>query len=365
VNESSSRWGAGDNMDPDGRKGPTEGSPNEPVSVDLMALKSVSAQELPSVQETVEAIRGRAAEKVPPHSRIWRGIMSGWIVFKSRPAFVALAMGVVVVAVFLVLPVSYDRLTGYDVSLTLQGGAGGVGSPEIAAIARSLKARVGAPHVQVDAIAEGGAPKFILHASSGERSRAKVVGAAEQLARELASKSIAAAVQVSAHKERVRYLMAAYALDQIIQVSVDGKSAAELQSEIQQRLAAAGVSDMQVSVTDRPEGGREITLKVERQRDASTGTPETELPQLVLTKDGVPLTGGLSVKVKKIRREGAGTELVVDVTSNGKVVSADIPNADAMSDADIATAIASQLRAGGIDVQVTVQNGEIKIDPAK
>lgn len=344
----------------------------ESVEADLAAWKRVSARGVPSLEQTMQTVRSRAAEEdaAPLRTKLWREIMSSFTLLKSRPGLAALAVAAVVVIAALVVPVSYSRVTGHDVSLTLAAGAGGAGAgapsqAELASIAKSLKARVGAPHVAVEMMEENGGVKYVLHAATSERSRAKVALEAESFARELAAKSIAASVAVSPVVEQVRYPVAAYAWDQIIQISIDGKSSSQLQSEIQQRLAAAGVTGAQVSVTDAPNGGHEVSVKVEKVADGSNPTSSMPEPQLVLTKGGVPLAGGFSVRVKKEKRSGSGTELVIDVTSDTKTATVDIPNSDSMSDTQLAAAIQSQLQAKGILATVSVTNGEIKIDPVK
>jgi len=342
----------------------------ESVEADLAAWKRVSAREMPGLEQTMQTVRSRAAEEeaAPLRTKLWREIMSSFTLMKSRPGLAALAVAAVAVIAALVVPVSYSRVTGHDVSLTLAAGAGGAGAPsqaELASIAKSLKARVGAPHVSVAMMDENGSTKYVLHAATSERSRAKVALEAESFARELAAKSIAASVAVSPVVEQVRYPVAAYAWDQIIQISIDGKSSSQLQSEIQQRLAAAGVTGAQVSVTDAPNGGHEVSVKVEKVADGSNPPSSMPEPQLVLTKGGVPLAGGFTVRVKKEKRSGSGTELIIDVTSGSKTATVDIPNSDSMSDTQLAAAIQSQLLAKGINATVSVTNGEIKIDPVK
>jgi len=158
----------------------------------------------------------------------------------------------------------------------------------------------------------------------------------------------------------------AYAFDQIINISVDGKSSAALEQEIRDRLAQAGVPDAQVSVTDAPQGGREIKMTVERQQDAASATPPEPMPQVVLTKNGAPLAGGegLAVKVQKKKMDGV-TSLTVDVTSDGKAGRAEVSNSDTMSDAALANAISTQLQQQGLNVKVTVAAGKISIESVK
>ncbi|HMI30152.1 MAG TPA: hypothetical protein VK527_00310 [Candidatus Limnocylindrales bacterium] len=284
---------------------------------------------------------------------------------RTRPAVAAVVFGVLLVVIAMVVPVSYQRVVGQDVALTFAGK--GIGREQIGAIARELKGVLGSDGVVVDASAVDQGTQFVLRATSPQRSGAGVQRVAGEFARGLAAKGYSASFQVTPHRERVRYPAAAYAWDQIIRISVDGKSAAQLQSEIQSRLSDAGVPDAQVSVTDRPEGGREIKLKVERQAvgDASTATPEP-LPQVVLTKDGAPLAGGegFAVKIQKKKINDAVT-LTVEVTSNDKSAKAEVPNSQSMSDADLANAITTQLTQAGVEARVTVVAGKVSVEPVK
>ncbi len=288
--------------------------------------------------------------------------MSAFQTAKRRPAMAAVAIGAVVVIAALFVPVSYERAVGNDVGLTLSGDRV---QPELRAIAQDLKGRLGTGAVSVEAIQEEGAPQFVLRTSSNERSREKVEGAALAFARELAAKGYSASVQVTPRRETVRYPVAAYAWDQIIQISVDGKSAPQLESEIRQRLGEAGVPDAQVSVTDHPGGGRDVTLKVERQHQGPAGSaPAEPMPQLVLTKDGAPIADGFGVKIRKKNLNGV-VSLLVDVTQDGKAATAEIPNAGSMSDAELASAISSRLTQAGINARVQVVNGEVKVEAVK
>jgi hypothetical protein len=186
-------------------------------------------------------------------------------------------------------------------------------------------------------------------------------------ARGLAAKGYAASVQVTPHRERVRYPAVAYALDQMIRISIDGKTSAAIEQEIRDQFAKAGVPDAQVSVTDAPQGGHEVRLTVERQHDGDASAPPPEqLPQVVLTKNGVPLGGGegLSVKVQKKKADGV-VSLSVEVTSNGKSAKAEVPNSGSMSDAALADAISTQLKQQGLDVKVNVVGGKVSVETLK
>lgn len=284
---------------------------------------------------------------------------------RTRPLVAAAAVAVVLVVASMVIPISYDKVTGQDVALTLA--SGDLPMEQVAGVAKDMKARLGAESVSVEAEAGNSGTSFVLRATASDRSRAEIAEEASGFVRELASKGVSASVNVAPHKERVRYPVAAYAWDQIIQISVDGKSAVELENEIRQRLAEAGVPNAEVSVTDAATGGRNVSLRVERLRtsDDPSTEPREPMPQLVLTKDGAPLGGENAVKVqvqKRKTQDGAVT-LVADVAAHGKSAKIEVPNVQSMSDSELASALQARFREAGLNLNVTVTNGDLKIEP--
>src|SRR5437016_1940049 len=331
---------------------------------DLAALRKVSAKELPDLETTIRMARQRVPDSGPWHWKIRREIMALLHSIRTRPAVAAAVLAALVILVASAVPVSYQRVTGHDVALTLTGK--GIGTQELRAVAQDLKNLLGSGAVMVNASAENGGSAYVLRTTSAKRAGTEVQHAAAEFARSLAAKGYSASVAVTPHRERVRYPAVAYAFDQIIRISVDGKTAAALEAEIRDKLSQAGVPNAQVSVTDHPGGGRDIRLTVERQHVGDAGTAPEPMPQLVLEKNGAPLEGGegFSVKVQKKKIDGA-TSLTVDVTANGKSAKVEVPNSDSMSDAALTDAVSSQLRQAGIDARVTVTNGKIEIEPAR
>jgi hypothetical protein len=331
---------------------------------DLAALRDLSARDVPDLGATIQAIRRRGVESGPERWNFRRNVMALLHSVRTRPAIAVAAAGVIAVLVAMVMPVSYERVVGQDVVFTVAGK--GIGDQEIAGVARGFKEALGASGVSVEALA-GDGPSFVLRAALPKRLDASPRRATADFARELALKGYSASIQVTPHHERVRYPAVAYAFDQMIRISVDGKSAAALEQEIRDRLAQAGVPDAQVSVTDRPEGGRDVRLKMERQQDGTVpgGQPEP-MPQVVLTKNGAPLAGeeAFAVKIQKRKIDGT-TSLIVDVTSSGRNAKAEVANPESMSDPALADAIASQLRRAGVEVRVTVTGGKVSIESMK
>ena len=332
---------------------------------DLAALRDLSARDVPDLDATIQAIRRRGVESGPERWNFRRNVMALLHSVRNRPATAVAAAGVIALLVAMVMPVSYERVVGQDVAFTVTGK--GIGDQEIAGIAREFKGALGASGVGVEAVAEADGPSFVLRAALPKRLDAGLRRATADFARELALKGYSASVQVMPHRERVRYPAVAYAFDQMISISVDGKSAAALEQEIRDRLAQAGVPDAQVSVTDRPEGGRDVRLKMERQQDGTVpGTQPEPMAQVVLTKNGAPLTGGeaFAVKIQKRKIDGS-TSLIVDVTSEGRNAKAEVANPESMSDPALADAIASQLRRAGVEVRVTATGGKVSIESMK
>jgi len=331
------------------------------LRADLAALKKVSDRDLPDLKQVIHDISRRQPERVTPIMGWRRRIMAAVQTMKARPALAALAAAVILIAIGMVVPVSYDRVTGHDVSISLAGAA--FTPDQIAPTATEMKTRLGAEGVQVEASEDNGAARFVFHTTLPERSRAEAARKAGAFVRELAQKGIAASLTVAPHKEHVTSPAVAYAWNQIIQISVDGKSASALESEIKQRLAESGVPDAQVSVKDSPAGGREISVNVQRQNFGGAPAGEQPAPELVLTKNGAPITGGSTVKIKKMKDQTGATSLVVETSDHGKTATATVPNSDKMSDAELQNALTTQFRQAGLNVQVEVVGGQIRVRP--
>ena len=330
---------------------------------DLEALREFSTRDVPELDDAIQTIRRRGLNSGPGWN-FRRNVMALLHSVRTRPAIAAVAFGALAVLVAMVVPVSYERVVGQDVALTVAGT--GLETSEISGVAQGLKKALGAGSVMVEAISENGTPSFVFRTTVPKRVGADMQRTTADFAHALAAKGYSASVQVAPHREHVRYPAVAYAFDQIINISVDGKSSAALEQEIRSRLAQAGVPDAQVSVTDRPEGGREVRLNMERQLEGTSPSQPEPMPQVVLTKDGAPLTGGegFAVKIQKVKTNGA-MSLIVDVTSNGKNAKAEVANPESMSDPALAAAITSQLQRAGIDARVTVTGGKISVEATK
>jgi hypothetical protein len=316
------------------------------IDHDLDALRSLSDRALPELEASLRAARRRAAGER-------KGFAMALHFLRTRPAL-ATALGVILVAVgLLVVPVSYERTVGYDVTLTLAGN--GLPEAQVPEIAHGFKETLGASGATVNAAIENGRLTYVLKASAQRDVR----GNAEAYAKELNARGYSASVTATPRRETVSTNVYAYAMSRVIEISTDGKSAVQLESEIRARLTAAGVTGAQVSVTDGS-NGREVRIEAHDLKHEGGAAPE--VPELVLTKDGKPIAGGDMVRVMKKKDPSGSTTLSLAVTSEGRSTTVEVPNADSMGEAALAATIQSKLLAAGFDMVVTVRGDEIKVE---
>lgn len=275
---------------------------------------------------------------------------------KRRP-WLATALGAGAIAiVLLAVPVSYSKTTGHEVSLTVNRAA--LGQGDLAAFARELKAALRADHVAVRD--ENGTLTWTATVpTSALRDPSPV---AQAIAKQLTAKGYVASAAIQPIRERVSGNVYAFARDRMITVETAGKSAAQIEGEIRQRLAEAGIPDANVSVTD--EGGqRKVEVRMERHSDHPVTGDEEPGIGLQLTKNGTPVGTAEGFQVKVLHRKtDAGVSLVVEVQSGDRTAKAEIPNFQTLGDAGVAAEIERQLAAVGVQARVTVQGDRIEIE---
>jgi hypothetical protein len=320
-------------------RGDAEGSRRAAeINQDLKALRVSTTRELPTMEPIVGRTRGSSRAPAAWEER-WMATIR---LLKGRPWLTTAVAAAVMAVVLLVIPISYQRTAGHDVALTV---AGNLGAAQVSDVARGLGAVLGVPGVRVEARPDNGAPRFAFRVSVPEKPGVNTAGLAKAYAKGLAARGIAATATATPRVERVWGTVYAYARDQVIRISVDGKSAAALEAEIRQRLAESGVADAQVSVTDEGNHGRRISVEMKHE---NTGTgADCTIPQLELTQDGLPAMGpnGSAVRVEKKMVQGSGTVLALEVTQKGHSANIEIPHVETMSDPALASEIESRLRA--------------------
>jgi type IV pilus biogenesis protein CpaD/CtpE len=286
---------------------------------------------------------------------------------RRRPWMSAGLAGALVAVALLVVPFSYNRTIGHTVALTLSGG--NLDTNRAAGIARQMKQVLHADGVALEMNAGDGGTTYTLSSTVPNAAGIDAAAAANAFAGELKRLGYGAVATVAPVKERVNGSAYAFVRDRVIEVSVDGKTAAQLEDEIRQGLANAGVPNAQVSVTRNDADGRhELNLTVDAQKTV-TGPGAAEapevMPQLLLRQGDQPLGGkGFSVR-EELRRNAEGTTMTLHVQSDGKNVDITVPHSDTIGDAAIAAQVETQLRAAGIDATVSVTNGRVRFENHK
>jgi hypothetical protein len=241
----------------------------------------------------------------------------------------------------LLWPISYERMVGHSVQLTVALGDKTT-APEEAArllpprgLAKQIKTALRADSVRVELSRGEAGTQMTFTARVPQRSRAEVdvrtAALLKELQRELSTSSLAPTlqVQVSERREQVSGRVYAMALDRLIQVRVDtsGKSDAEVTAEVESQLRAQGIAAPSVHFERR---GDEKQLSIE----ADTGDRKFQ-----------------------VIRKSPGSESVVEVT----VGDIDTQREPGMTDDELKAKIERQLAAKGLTGTVTVAGDHIEI----
>jgi hypothetical protein len=281
----------------------------------------------------------------------------------SHPRFAVLAGVAVVALAFLLVPFSYEHVVGQEVTLHM---AGEGLTPDLARnIAHELggsfeNATVNVASRQAD---EGTLYTVVAKVSGDDAGSAAAVS--EAFARSLREKGYEAKAITTPVKEQTSGSLYAMAFDRTVRVSIDGKTADELEAEITAQLAAAGVPNAQVSVTR--EGDDHMKIEVMAESQGEPGTADAH-PQLILTSDGKDLGAGMDgeaadcdIRLMKTV-DDAGEHLIVEVTRSGETGTATVDDPASLSDAGLAAAVAEQLAAQGFtDLDVSADGGRLEI----
>lgn len=283
---------------------------------------------------------------------------------KGRPWLTTAMAGGLAALAMLVIPISYQRVTGHRVAVTL--GGPNLEMEQLAGVAQQMKALLGVEQVRVEGRDAGGAPSFEMSAEVAPDAGRRAEAIAKGFAHELAALGYVASARTEPIREQVSGNVYAFARDQVIRIQADGKSPAQLETEIRQKLAEAGVTNAQVSVTGEKSDGKEkLQVKIEAQQqstDPGTQGEEVAMPKLVLQKNGAPLEGkGFSVQARKMKSPDGAVSLTLEVTQDSRQAVATVAGIQAKSDAAIQSEVEAQLRQAGLDVIVTVTAGSVEV----
>jgi hypothetical protein len=303
----------------------------ETLRGDLQALRTASADNLPTLESTARLLHASRAGHNPgglPMNMFRR--------FQARPWPATAAFAAVVAVALLFVPISYQKTVGQDVALTLA--VPGLDPNQVQTIATEFQTALHATEV---AIAQGTDGGPVLTARVPSRSGTTVALAAQAFAAGLTDRGLPSRAQVTPRVELALGSAYAYAWDNVvnIQVTSDGKTPAEIEAEIRDQLEAAGIDAAWVKY--EKEGDRASVTMMMNKTGACEGS-EGCCPDVNIAIDGREPgddgSGGPRCKIRVNR--------TVDTT-----------------DADVIADIERQLHEQGIDADVTMENGMPVIHP--
>jgi type IV pilus biogenesis protein CpaD/CtpE len=321
---------------------------------DLEALREATARAIPDVDRSMKSIQERRTAASEWKERLMPETV------RRRPWLATAALAGFIALILSVIPISYTRVVGADVTLHL----GRVHDPQgIAGIAREMKSMLKTDHVEVKATPSDEGLAFTFEAFVPASAGVNAAARSEALAKELTARGFEATAMTATRREKQSGNVYAFARDLVVKIETEGKTASQIESEIQSQLAAAGIQNAEVSVKE--DGNRrEVRIQAQSHGDRNS-IPEPGKLNFELTKNGVPV--GKDASRVEMRREKSanGETLHMTLTSGGRTTNVQVPNADTMSDAELASRIRTALQAAGIDVGITVEGGRVQVEGPK
>lgn len=318
------------------------------IDRDLSALAARSRLHPLSLERTIQSL-SRKRERNKEER------FMGWNFLKGHGRLAATAAATLAVAAaLLVVPVSYDKVVGHEVALSVDGA--GLGQESVRGIAGEFKEALHADGVGVDAAMDNGRMIYTFTAKTPEKGAEAV---AESFARALDARGISAAAASSPIKERVSGNVYAMAANSVVAISIDGKSEEELETEIANQLAAAGI-DADVNVNIQGDDCMEVDIRAEVEGD---GTELPAEPQIVLTSDGAPLAGQMETAAVRVKmtEDQRNNSLVVEVEDGDQTYAATVQDPGSLSDAQLADQVHQLLAAQGKEFSVSAEDGRIQV----
>lgn len=304
----------------------------ETLRGDLQALRTASADNLPTLESTARLLHASRAGHNPgglPMSMFRR--------FQARPWPATAVFAAVVAVALLFVPISYQKTVGQDATLTLA--AAGLDASQVQKIASEFQAAVHATEISIERDAAGGA---VLTARVSSRSGTAVATVAQAFAAGLTDRGLSSQAQVSPRVELALGTAYAYAWDNIVNIEVtsDGKTPAEIEGEIRDQLEAAGIDAAWVKY--EKEGDRASVTMMMNKTASGCENADGCCPDVTVKIDG--------------REPG-------DDGSGGPRCKIRVCRTAETTDADVIADIQRQLQEQGIDADVTMENGMPVVHP--
>jgi hypothetical protein len=264
-------------------------------------------------------------------------LMNTWNRLKGHPWLTTGLVAATAAIALLFIPISYQRVTGSNVTLSLAGE--NLGPPEIQRVAQEIRGILQAGPIRVEAGDDG----FTLNTSVEDRAWKQVARLALAYTKGLAERGIQAESRVTPRFEKAQGTVYAAAFNNIVEIRIqsEGKSDAEIAAEIQSQMLAAGLTNAEVSVQSEGDH-RRIEIRAEKECGPDDPPCEESEPEFRISIDG------------KEPGEGDVDQRRVELRLN---------RTEGMTDEELLEQARQQLSEQGVDADVTMENGKVKVTP--
>lgn len=303
------------------------------LAADRQALAEETGRALWPLSRTAQLLDDEQAESGTRNREEGGSFMNAMNKLRLRPRLASGLIGAVLIGGALLMPISYQRTVGHNVTMELSGAR--LGGAQLKELANQLKSITGAERVEVRMEGE----QLRLRAIGRNAKRAVVEQRTAALVRALKQQaqaqgqSLEASTQIEPRRERVESRVYAAALAALIEIRVDptGKTDRQVEDEIRDQLSRAGATPKDVQFQRKADGTH---LEIEAE------------------------SGGRTLKViRETRDDGRGGSPEVAV----KVEEIDDTREPGMTDDQLRDKIKRQLEARGMTATVTVTGDRIEI----
>ncbi len=258
---------------------------------------------------------------------------------KGRPLFTTSLLSAGVALLLVLIPISYDKTVGHEVTVTLSGTD--LTASDAGEVGNTLAESIGSNDLRIYPAGRGadGEKSYKFVASVRSRTKGRIGRIASAFAADLTARGYGTSVSISPLVERVSSNVYAAGFNRVISLDIvaEGRSDEEVMADIREQLSAAGCGD-DVDVSFRRDGN--ATILTVQKSGFNGDCSDLDCDDLMDVRiDGERIDSD-HARIVKICGEG---------------------NED-MSDSELEDLIRAQIEAQGIDADITVTDGKCRIE---
>lgn len=276
----------------------------------------------------------------------------------KRPLLIAPVAVVAVAAVLFLIPVSYNRTVGWDVSLAVT--ASSLSPEQLRPVATELKSALGVEGVRVELEQGQNGSRATMSAYVDAEKNPNPGATMQAFAKYLNGKGLVASAESKPKVTEVSSNVWAMTVDHVIRVEIEGKSDEEVEEEIIARLKEVGLDEVEVDVSRDGDEKTRIEIKAECGQEQDSDCPLDPV-KLTLTKNGVEPSGDgedAFIRVRKMIKDGEEI-FSIDLGFEGKKATIELADPASMEAEELVEAVQAQLIEQEVSFPVKVEEGTL------